>query len=193
MKLPLDHIKKSELFRHSWDSLESLLRGNHIQNISLVTDTIDLVPHWILTESFGDFSFKMIRNKSTNQRITQLDKTGIIGLSSCNFKEPLVIITEGVSDFITTKLLYPHRNVIGLTTLSGTSLSKYIITSLFKNIVLITDNDPQSHTGLLNAQKMLHYYTSRGKNVKIQMPKYGHKDITDQFLFELRHKQENDG
>ena len=82
------------------------------------------------------------------------------------------------------------NNVLGLTTLTGSKKAKYLISTLFDEFIIFSDNDFNSvnNTGLLNAQKMAEYLRSEGKKVKIELPSPGNKDMTDQFMEELKFK-----
>ena len=60
--------------------------------------------------------FSMARSITSHQRNTKVDKYGILGVSLLNLKDTSVILTEGVSDFFTAKILCPDRNVLGVTT-----------------------------------------------------------------------------
>lgn len=187
----IEHLKlPSNLPQKEWDVLFSLTELNAIPGIAFSQSYFDAVPHWCITEELGDFKFIFHRNKATNQRITEQDYLGLIGFSSLNVLDDRVYLTEGVSDFITVKLLNPKMNVLGLTTLSGSIKAKKLICSLFNKICIISDNDTGKgvNTGISNVQRMRKFYTGYGKQVKIKLPSTGFKDITDEFIFELKQK-----
>lgn len=141
---------------------------------------------WRIQESFqGEEEFFSLRRDVISlRRYTDKDEYGLLGLSLINPQSRTCAITEGVSDYITLKLLKPNSNVLGVTTLGGSSIARKILISLFDNIIIIADND---ETGLKNASKWRKFLVSYGKKVKLWRttnPRF--KDITDQFLFNLR-------
>lgn len=187
----LSHLKlPPTLPPKEWDLLFSLVSLNPIKGLKLSQSYFNAVPHWCIKEQLGDYKFIFHRNKATKQRITEHDSLGLIGFSSLNVLDDRVYLTEGVSDFITVKLLYPNMNVLGLTTLSGSRISKKIVCSLFNRICIVSDNDTDksNNTGLSNTQRMYKFFTAKGKKVSIKLPSSGFKDITDEFIFELKQK-----
>lgn len=122
-------------------------------------------------------------------RTMYIDRFGAVGVSSLDVRDSRVILTEGVSDFITMKLLYPDRNVLGFTTLGGNRYATKIVLSLFDDITVCSDNDMGSsarNTGITNAYRLRLQYERYGRRVRIVLPESGCKDMTDQFLSELR-------
>lgn len=122
-------------------------------------------------------------------RSMYIDRFGAVGVASLNVRDSRVILTEGVSDFITMKLLYPDRNVLGFTTLGGNRYATKIVLSLFDDITICSDNDMQSaerNTGITNAYRLRTQYERYGRRVHIVLPESGCKDMTEQFLSELR-------
>lgn len=189
MKLDLSNLKiPQELPDKEWDVLKELVHQNPIPGI-VFCDCIDKLQwHWDLEEQLGELRFKMLRNKYTKQRCTVEDMCGCIGFSSLNLNDKRLYLTEGVSDFITVKLTHPGYNVLGFTTLGGSYKARAIVVSLFDNIVIVADNDSTKvvNTGLRNADKLYKFLSSYGKKVKIVLPEPPHKDITDQFIFDLK-------
>jgi hypothetical protein len=146
-------------------------------------------PCWILSEKINEKEiFQLKRNKVNQQRITITDEYGLIGLSLIDPENRECILTEGVSDFFTTKMLFKDRNVLGLTTLSTSGLGKSILISLFDHFDIITDNDVEStdNRGTKNASNLRKFLISNNKNAKIRIPENPFKDITDQFIFNLK-------
>lgn len=143
---------------------------------------------WEIKEDVGKYKFHIYRNKMTRGRTSERDNLGCIGMASVNLKDDRVYLTEGVSDFLTMKLTHPNYNVIGFTTLGGNAKAKLLITSLFDNICIVSDNDIGKgvNTGLTNSTRMKRYFESYGKHVNIQLPDSGYKDITEQFMGDLR-------
>ena len=88
-----------------------------------------------------------------------------------------------MSDYFTAKLLCPDRNVLGITTLGGSTNAKKIILSLFDSVLICADNDA---TGMLNATKWKRFLTSYNKSASVFLPPQGKKDITDAFVFNLK-------
>lgn len=182
MKLHLNEVNlPKEMSSIKWDILQSLVDLNDI-GIKMSTSYFNAVPHWTISEKLEEFEFLFHRNKATKQRITELDPFGVVGFSTINPEDNRVYLTEGVSDFITVKLTHPQMNVLGMTTLSGSTLSKKLVCSLFDKICIVADNDS---TGISNAHKMRKFYESYGKACKVIMSESGFKDITEQFMFEL--------
>lgn len=187
MVLDINNLHTPSSFpKEEWDTLFELVKLNPI-GIDVKQSYFNAVPHWTISETLDDFKFIIHRNKATKQRITEIDSLGLIGFSTINPKDPRVYLTEGVSDFITVKLTHPNMNVLGLTTLSGSTLSKRIISTLFDKVCIVSDNDIKgdANTGVSNATRMMKFYKSLGKQVKVIVPDTGFKDITDQFIYEI--------
>lgn len=177
-----------ELKVHHWSILERLFNDKY-ESIKLITSTENLVPVWELTETLeGEVIFNLIRNKITSQRITKVDMYGLLGVSLLDLSKKQVGLTEGVSDYITAKLLYPNDNILGMTTLSGSTKSKLIYTTLFDDFVLLSDNDTskEKNTGVTNTMNMRKSLVEEGKTVKVEMPDYRFKDITENFIQQLK-------
>lgn len=123
------------------------------------------------------------------RRSTSIDRYGLIGLSALNFQSRQIVLTEGVSDFLSFKMCYPDLNVLGFTTLGGNLKSTKILLTLSDELILISDNDfgKEKNTGLINAMELKTYYESKGKKVSVLFPSAPHKDITQQIMFELKH------
>ena len=180
-------LRDPALLNVEWDSLLALCNVNNI-GIKFYYKNYKLQKHWFIEESLKDINLVFCRNVITKQRDTIQDDCGCIGFSTINLNDRRVYLTEGVSDFITVKLTHPNYNVLGMTTLSGNAIARSIVLSCFDSIIIVSDNDFNSkeNTGLQNARKMLKFYSSYGKKVKIMIPDIGFKDITDQFMFQLK-------
>lgn len=48
------------------------------------------------------------------RRSTSIDRYGLIGLSALNLRSRQIVLTEGVSDFLSFKMCYPDLNVLGI-------------------------------------------------------------------------------
>lgn len=147
-------------------------------------DAVDVV------ERIGkDVLFWYQRDVFGSRRSTSIDRYGLIGLSSLNLESRQIVLTEGVSDFLSFKMCYPNLNVLGFTTLGGNLKSTKIILSLSDELVFVSDNDfgKEKNTGLINAMELKTYYEGRGKKVSVLFPTAPHKDITQQIMFELKH------
>jgi len=127
--------------------------------------------------------FNLRRDTVTMQRYTDTDLFGLLGTSLLNVNDDHCYLTEGVSDYITAKLLMPDKNVLGVTTLGGKPLARRIIISLFKRCTIITDNDA---TGQKNALSFKNFLNSKGVKVRIWHPDGNLKDLTDAFLFNYK-------
>lgn len=123
------------------------------------------------------------------RRSTSIDRYGLIGLSALNLRSRQIVLTEGVSDFLSFKMCYPDLNVLGFTTLGGNLKSTKILLTISDELILISDNDfgKEKNTGLINVMELKTYYESKGKKVSVLFPSAPHKDITQQIMFELKH------
>ena len=130
----------------------------------------------------------MTRSCVNFYRITHKDTFGLLGLSLINLKDDRVILTEGVSDYFTAKLLCPNINVLGITTLSGSEVAKTILLNLFNKFIICADNDTTAevNTGMRNAQNLSNLLKEYNKSVKIFTPQTGFKDITDNLIYCLK-------
>ncbi len=171
---------------HNWDILRKL---NNTDITFKVIEEPAKGSRWLIEEYLeGECIFSLKRSKLTLQRYTETDKYGLIGLSTINLQDTKVILTEGVSDFFTMKIKYPHNNVLGFTTLSGSRTAKQIIINLFDQFLVCSDNDANSdtNTGVINSSRISNFLRMFGKSVKVIMPETGFKDMTEQFVFELK-------
>lgn len=184
MKLLVDHLNIPSEVRSEWGLLEDLVRLNPFKGPSFTTEDI----RWVIKEKLEDFEFFMERNKISNQRRTLKDPLGCIGFSVINHRDDRIYLTEGVSDYFTVKLTHPGLNVLGLTNLGGNRYTKAIIETLFRRICIVSDNDfnAKQNTGLLNSQRIRNYYESRGCKCKVLLPEPGFKDITEQFISQIK-------
>ena len=111
-----------------------------------------------------------------------------MGLSAIDRTDRAVILTEGVSDYFTAKILCPESNVLGVTTLTGSHAAKAILVNLFDTFTICTDNDTgkERNTGYTNSSRFREFLESYGKTVNIFLPSDGYKDISDNFVGKLR-------
>lgn len=84
--------------------------------------------------------FNFVRYFS-DKRLTNIDRLGFIGVSLTNLSDSRLFITEGVSDFLSLKIQYPHLNVWGKTKLNLSALQLAVIKANFRTVVIVTDND----------------------------------------------------
>lgn len=140
---------------------------------------------WRISESFtGPPHFELRRDVISLRRYTDIDIYGVLGLSLINPQKPTVILTEGVSDYISTKLLYPDTNVLGITQLGGSDTAKLLLLSLFDKFIICVDNDEAGLKNGLNWKNFLLPYNKQVKLWKTQAPHC--KDVTDEFLLNLK-------
>ena len=172
--------------RHNWDILSEIYDGG-------IMFKSYLDPHkgfaWRITETMdGETVFDLVRDKMTLNRYTDTDKYGLLGLSAINPNERSVILTEGVSDYFTAKILCPESNVLGVTTLTGSHTAKTILVNMFDTFTICTDNDTghERNTGYTNSSRFREFLESYGKTVNIFLPSDGYKDISDNFIGKLR-------
>lgn len=174
-----------------WAVLEAIwgygVREGFLSNVSLSRpfspDSVD-----VIERLGGDVLFWYQRNLYSSSRSTSIDRYGLVGLSLLDLTQSSVILTEGVSDYLTMKFLYPDCNVLGFTTLGGNSKSTKILLSLFSEIVFITDNDftKSTNTGLVNGLHLKRYYEGFGKVCQVYLPDLPYKDITQQFISQCK-------
>lgn len=187
-ELYTDIIKKPnvELNCHNWDILSSIYKGGILFESQLDPRKGFI---WRMTEKIGQEEvFDLVRDKMTLNRFTNTDRYGLLGLSQINLKDRSVILTEGVSDYFTAKILCPDKNVLGVTTLTGSHTAKAILVNLFDSYILCSDNDSgkERNTGIMNSSKFREYLESYHKDVKIFLPADGYKDISDNYIAKLR-------
>lgn len=151
---------------------------------------------WRIKEDVGGVpAFEMVRDKMQYRRYTNVDRYGLLGLSQINLSDRRVILTEGVSDYFTAKRLCPERNVLGVTTLSGSRVAKAVLVNLFDEFTICADNDAAAvrNTGTANADRFRAFLESYGKRVVVFVPKDGYKDISDNFIGLMRNGRGKEG
>lgn len=163
----------------NWSILSCLFNGRY-PTISFSVEEAD----WVIRETFeSEVVFELQRNVLTMNRRTIQDKYGLLGVSLLNLDDKSVILTEGVSDYITAKMCYPDKNVLGVTTLGGSRFAKAILINCFDVFTFIADND---NTGIKNVFRWKQFLTNYGKDVNIIQPEASFKDVTDEFIFNLK-------
>lgn len=176
-------LSRFEVDKPQWYNLRSLWNEGSIRLYSpFRPDAVDVV------EKLQDKTlFWYQRSMMGPHRITTVDRYGLIGLSMVNIKDTRAIVAEGVSDFLSLKMLYPTLNVLGFTTLGGNINSVKILLSLFESFTFVCDNDftADRNTGMLNGAALKQYYESYGRQVKIVFPEFPYKDITQQLMAAL--------
>lgn len=190
--LPINHLAVSNcrINAPQWVLLYDLVKSNPINGISIFDDlhmgAIDVKE---TMEGVLDI-FWFARYYTSSKRLTFCDSYGLIGMSSINLQDDEVYLTEGVSDFISMKLCYPNKNVVGFTTLSGNSTAKSIVLSLFNRAVIFSDNDTdkEKNTGIANALHIKTCFETYNKKAIIQVPEYPFKDVTQLFISILQHQ-----
>lgn len=172
--------------RHNWDILSDIYKGS-ISFESCLDPRKGFV--WRITETIdNDVVFDMIRDKMTLNRYTNTDKYGLLGLSVINKADRSVILTEGVSDYFTAKILCPDNNVLGVTTLTGSHVAKTILVNMFDSFVICSDNDSNKeyNTGITNSSRFREFLESYNKTVEVFLPADRYKDISDNFIGKMR-------
>ena len=191
----LSHIVLPDDFRHKdyqWNKLLRLWGGvrggievsSDYTRPSLAVRVIERLP-------MGDLervSFWYSRDVGSKGKYSHLDFFGLIGLSMLSYQDRSVIITEGVSDFLSARMVFPDRNVLGFTTLGGTRKANRIICSLFDEITYFCDNDvgKEVNTGLRAAGRLLQFYQGLGKSFRMVLPAVGYNDFTEEFMDKLK-------
>lgn len=142
---------------------------------------------WVLSEVVDHIAFfRMTRSRLFLDRKVQADRYGIIGMSLVDPTIRDLIITEGVSDFVSVKSVFPDCNVIGFTKLGGTVLARSIAMSIADHIIVCSDNDQMKdrNTGLQNALKMRDGFRSYGIKCEIFLPDT--KDVSELLINAIR-------
>lgn len=166
----------------NWAILSEIY-ANRFPTISFSVEDAD----WVIRETFeSECVFELHRNIFTMNRITEIDKYGLLGVSILDLSNKSVILTEGVSDWFTTKLQHPTENVLGVTNLGGSHFAKCILINCFQVFDFIADNDA---TGMNNVFRWKQFLTSKGKEVNIYQPESSFKDTTDEFIFNIKFYQ----
>ena len=194
-----DSIKSNsvDLNRHNWDILSEIYNSDgfcpYIDPRKGIVFRPYLDPHrgfaWRITETLdGVTVFDLVRDKITLSRCTVTDTYGLLGLSAINKADRTVILTEGVSDYFTAKIICPESNVLGVTTLTGSHIAKTVLVNLFDTFTICTDNDTgkEYNTGYANSSRFREFLESYGKTVKIFLPSDGYKDLSDNFIGKMR-------
>lgn len=175
-------------FNHRWTLLERLYKDCN-SDVFFVYDEDTL--RWVLQEEMdGCVTFHLERDAITFQRYTDIDEFGLIGLSKIDKNDRSVIITEGVSDYLILKYLYPEYNVLGTTRLTGSLFSKYILVHLFDKVTLFSDNDSMSsrNVGVEASAKLSEFLNSY--NIQTNIVMLPTKDVLDYVYssYMLKHK-----
>lgn len=195
MEWGVSHIVLPMGFRHKdyqWNKLLQLWGG--------VRDGIEVGPDFtrpslavrvverLMSVGGERVSFWYSRDVGGAGKFTYVNSFGLVGLSALNLEDRSVIITEGVSDFLSAKMVFVDRNVLGFTSLGGSAGATQVISSLFDSILYVSDNDMGSsglNTGVRAAGKVLSFYRDLGKSVRLLLPSVGFKDFTEEFMSRL--------
>lgn len=145
-----------------------------------------------LPSSSGDprVSFWYSRDVLGRRKYNVADYFGLVGLSLLDRGCRSVIITEGVSDFLSAHMAFPGHNVLGFTTLGGSRAAVSIVSRLFDDIVYICDNDYRSevNTGVRAALRMQSFFEQLGKRFRVELPPDCAGDFTEWYLSVLRQR-----
>lgn len=173
--------------KHNWDILESLLIHNDV-GVALNTEVSVFNRDWRIEEKIdNEVVFLMMRDQVKHYRETMIDQYGLLGLSQIDLKDTHCILTEGVSDYFSARLVFPSFNVLGLTTLSGSFKAKCIYMNLFDSFTLFSDNDfKKDNVGIKSGFMLRKNLTDLGKKVQLVIPETPHNDLTDNFIFRLK-------
>lgn len=140
--------------------------------------------YWHITEVLEDeVVFHMTRSVVTMQRFTETNKYGLLGVSLLNLEDKSVILTEGVSDFFSAKLLCPDRNVLGITNVGGSVNARSILVNLFDSFLFCADSDDTGRSNVIKWKEFLRPY---GKKVSIFMVPPGCKDVSESLIKNLK-------
>lgn len=139
-------------------------------------------PVYSVKETTGKYRFEMLRLPVSRRKITVHDDLGLVGLNSLDLSIDHCYLTEGVSDFMSKKLMQEGTstpNVLGVVTLGGCKTARVLLKALFNNYTIVADNDP---TGLKELRVFRQWLVAQGKTVHMQIPEPGFKDISAQFM-----------
>lgn len=156
--------------------------AKHLNTISFSIIQQGNEPLWNITEKFADKGitttlFDFTRSCITLNRRTNINLLGMLGLTALDFSNPSIIITEGVSDFFSIKLLNPTLNVLGITNLGGSTLVKQFLITYFSKIVIVADSDSAGVKTAISYQK---FFSSHSIKSAIYIP--SRKDISQEIL-----------
>lgn len=166
--------------QHSWDFL--LSNWSSSPSLSIVEDPSQ-GSLWKIEEHCGPYSFIYTRSRLNHYRTTIQDDLGLIGFSQINPQSDHVIITEGVSDYFTARLLCPTTNVLGFTNLGGNRKARAIVLSLFSKIIYCCDNDA---AGLSAGSNIKSFFESYSKSVRLFTAPAPAKDLTESLILNLK-------
>ena len=135
-------------------------------------------------------SFWYSRDVLGRRKYNVADYFGLVGLSLLDMGSRSVLITEGVSDFLSAVMAFQGRNVLGFTTLGGSRSAVSIVSRLFDDIVYICDNDYGSevNTGVRAALRMQGFFEQLGKRFRVELPPDCAGDFTEWYMSELRRR-----
>lgn len=117
-----------------------------------------------------------------------VDRYGVIGLGSYNFSDRRVLLTEGVSDYLSVRMMYPGLNVLGNLSLGGSESSRRLLLSISDEIYYFSDNDMGrgGNVGLGASLGMRDFYRGYGKEFQFGFSGVGYKDICSEMMDRLR-------
>lgn len=204
MDFDLSHLVLPAGFRlgdFQWVKLHALwggvrggveVRWNHVRD-NMAVDVIERLPSSCVLPGgvpAGDrVSFWYVREVVGSFKFLHVDYFGLVGLSRLNLDDRTVIITEGVSDYLSASLAFPARNVLGFLSPGGSRRALRVVLSLFDDVTYCCDNDCGSSSGVNTGQRIgarvVHFFKRHGKSVRLWSPSYPHKDLTDEFMASL--------
>lgn len=130
-----------------------------------------------LTEMYQDICIFDMWRRFNGGRETIVDRLGFLGVSTTDLNKKTLFITEGVSDFITTKAFNMDLNVWGKTKLSMSELQLHVVKSLFRKVVVVADNDTTGINKSFQTKEKLEHV---GVQCSIFIPY--HKDVTQDYM-----------
>lgn len=178
-------VSKELYPNNTWTFLEDLLKRHPLPSVAITREEMD--SKWVLSEACnGWLLFRMERSVLFGDRKCVSDRYGVLGLGAVDLSCRDLILTEGVSDYVSAKLLFPNTNVLGFTKLGGSVLARSIALSIADNYVICSDNDMGSerNTGFRNAITIREFLRSNGKTASIWLPDV--KDLSDTLLNKIR-------
>jgi hypothetical protein len=168
-----------------WDFITAIIGGRY-PSLTVAKELYG----YSLIEQLEEISFEFVKyNKGFKS--TKYDQLGFVGFSLINLEDPTIVMTEGVSDYLSVKACNPHLNVIGLLNLAGNRLARTFLVSCFRNFVYIHDNDAPGIQAARRLESFLREQVS-GAQVILIKPNLGYKDAAEQIFtdYKLRHPLE---
>lgn len=158
--------------KQQWELLSKKFPSNIYPTLTLTREL--LIPGIKVQETFDTTTIISYTRYFNGKRITEVDRLGFIGITTLNLSDPVIYLTEGISDFLSLKSFYPNLNVLGKTKLNLSKLQVHFLKQLFTKAVIIADNDTTGISKALSHQTLLH---RQGLKSQVYLPVYKDKQL----------------